>query len=81
MMHGKLLRHTFLTKLPLWPFLSNLSYEASMGMTEYMQKVKFIGNALQATGETESAHNLVMIVLLELLEEYRGFVSAYLHTG
>ena len=44
-------------------------------MSEYMQKVKFIRDALQAIGEDESDHNLVMIVLLRLPEEYRGFVD------
>lgn len=40
-----------------------------------MQKVKSIGDALQAIGG-ESNHNLVMTILLGLPEEYRGFVSA-----
>ncbi|XP_020087759.1 uncharacterized protein LOC109709832 [Ananas comosus] len=50
--------------------------KGSMSMSDYMQKIKTIGNALQAIGEIESDHNLVMTVLLGLPEEYRGFVSA-----
>lgn len=44
-------------------------------MSEYMRKVKSIGDALQAIGEGESDHNLVMIVLVGMPEEYRNFVS------
>lgn len=47
-----------------------------MGMTDYMQNVKLIGDTLQAIGETESDHNLFMTILLGLVEDYRGFVSA-----
>lgn len=45
-------------------------------MSEYMQKIKSIEDALQAIGEIESNNNLVITVLLGLSEEYRGFVSA-----
>nr|CAD1833573.1 unnamed protein product [Ananas comosus var. bracteatus] len=50
--------------------------KGSMNISDYMQKIKSIGDALQAIGKTESDHNLVMTVLLGLPEEYRSFVSA-----
>lgn len=47
-----------------------------MSISEYMQKIKLIGDALQAIGETKMDHNLVKTVLLGLSEENRGFVGA-----
>lgn len=45
--------------------------KGTMIMIEYKQKVKPIGDILDAIGEDESDHNLVITIVLDLLEKYQ----------